>query len=159
MQTSGLYDVFFPLWEKIMADPAFMISTREAITWGKQHMKPVAKPGTKHYYTDTNYYLLGFIVESVTGKPFYQAMHEMIFDTLGMSHAWMHGYSIWKPRIIPLLMPSQLYCWGCVGVTGAFMFFHPGTESYIIGTFNDFAYRGKTLTFMAQKVIKVLVES
>ncbi len=44
-----------------------------------------------------------------------------------------------------------------VGVTGAFMFFHPGTESHIIGTFNNFAYRGKALTFMARQVIKALV--
>jgi D-alanyl-D-alanine carboxypeptidase len=203
-------------------------------------MKPVAEPGRKHHYTDTNYYLLGFIVERVTGKPFHEAVHEMIFDPLGMRHAWMHGfsspaeqpahpaaalyvqdtdfsqvagapaidhaggsviaplseyllflkaltsnrlvraetlqqmitddvhmgfptvgfdygYSIWKLRSIPLLMPPQLYCWGCVGVTGAFLFFHPGTESHLVGTFNDFAYRAKALTFVAQKVIKELV--
>jgi D-alanyl-D-alanine carboxypeptidase len=54
-------------------------------------------------------------------------------------------------------MPPKLYCWGCVGVTGAFLFFHPGTESHIIGTFNNFAYRGKALNFMARKVIKALL--
>lgn len=76
MQTSGLYDVFFPLWEKMAADPSFAISTREAIEWGKKHMKPVSEPGRKHHYTDTNYYLLGFIAERVTGKPFHEAMRE-----------------------------------------------------------------------------------
>lgn len=240
MQTSGLYDVFFPLWEKMAADPSFAISTREAIEWGKEHMKPVSEPGKKHHYTDTNYYLLGFIAERVTGKPFHEAMHEMVFDPLGMTHAWMHGfsrpkespdhpaaglyikdtdfssvdgvpaidhaggsviaplseyllflkaltshqivsegtlermitddvrmgfptagfdygYSIWKFRSIPLLMPKELYSWGCVGVTGAFMFYHPGTESHIIGTFNDFAYRAKALNFLARKVIKELL--
>ncbi|MFW6313270.1 MAG: serine hydrolase domain-containing protein [Spirochaetota bacterium] len=240
MQTSGLYDVFFQLWEKMMADPSFTISTRDAVAWGKEHMKPVSEPGKKHHYTDTNYYLLGFIVERITGKPFHEAMHEMIFDPLGMKHAWMHGftapkeqperppaglymkdiefmsvegvpaidhaggsvvaplseygtflkaltshrivgedtlkrmieddvpmgfptmgfdygYSIWKLRSVPLLVPPAMYCWGCVGVTGAFMFFHPETESHIIGTFNDFAYRSKALTFMARKVIKELL--
>lgn len=93
MQTSGLYDVFFPLWEKMMADPSFTISTSDAIAWGKENMKPVAEPGKRHHYIDTNYYLLGFIVESVTGKPFHEAMHEMIFEPLGMTHAWMHGFS------------------------------------------------------------------
>jgi D-alanyl-D-alanine carboxypeptidase len=240
MQTSGLYDVFYALWEKMLADPSFAISTRDAIAWGKENMKPVAEPGKKLHYTDTNYYLLGFIVESITGKPFHDAMHEMIFDPLGMTHAWMHGfsspaeqpehpaaglfmkdidfssvkgapaidhaggsviaplseyllflkgltshqlireetlerminddihmgfptvgfdygYSIWKFRSIPLLMPPELYSWGCVGVTGAFLFFHPGTESHIIGTFNDFAYRGKALNFMARSVVKELL--
>jgi len=240
MQTSGLYDVFYPLWKKMINDPSFTISTREAITWGKEHMKPVAEPGKVHHYTDTNYYLLGFIVERVTGMPFHKAMHQMIFDPLGMSHAWMHGYSrpkeqpdhptaglfmkntdfssvagapaidyaggsviaplseyllflkaltsqqaireetlermitddahmgfpavgfdygysIWKFRSIPLVMPSEMYSWGCVGVTGAFLFYHPLTASHIIGTFNNFAYRSKALSFMARKVIKVSI--
>jgi len=240
MQTSGLYDVFYPLWKKMTRDPSYRISTREAIVWGKKHLKPIAKPGKKNHYTDTNYYLLGFIVERVTGIPFHDAMHQMIFDPLGMSHAWMHGYSgpkeqpnhssaglfmkgrdfsavagasaidyaggsviappseyllflkaltshqlireqtlermisddvhmgfptvgfdygysIWKLRTIPLLMPSEMFSWGCVGVTGAFLFYHPLTASHIIGTFNDFAYRSKALSFMASKVVKELV--
>ncbi|MFO8000701.1 MAG: hypothetical protein R6U46_05610 [Marinilabilia sp.] len=45
-----------------------------------------------------------------------------------------------------------------MGVTGAFMFYHPLTESFIIGSFNDFAYRGKALHFMARKVIKQLLK-
>lgn len=240
MQTSGLYDVFYPLWKKMMKDPSFRISTTEAIAWGKEHLKPVAEPGRKHHYTDTNYYLLGLIVEHITGRPFHEVMHELIFDPLGMSHAAMHGYSrprepsehapaglyigdidfsavpgapaidyaggsviaplsdyllfmkaltshriireetlqqmisddvymgfptvgfdygysIWKPRTIPVILPAEMHCWGCVGVTGAFMFYHPATESHIIGTFNDFAYRGKALNFMVRKVIRELV--
>lgn len=77
----------------------------------------------------------------------------MGFPTAGFDY----GYSIWKFRSIPLLMPQELYSWGCVGVTGAFMFYHPGTESHIIGTFNDFAYRAKALSFLARKVIKELL--
>ena len=46
---------------------------------------------------------------------------------------------------------------GCVGVTGAFMFYHPITESCIIGTFNDYSYRGKALQFMVGKVIRELL--
>ncbi|MFW5695441.1 MAG: serine hydrolase domain-containing protein, partial [Alkalispirochaeta sp.] len=240
MQTTGLYDVFYPLWKRMMADPSWRITTREAVEWGKEHMRPVAEPGRKHHYTDTNYYLLGFVVESVTGKPFHEVVNELIFDPLGMNHAWMHGfsqpkeesphpaaglymkgvdfsavrgaaaidyaggsvvaplsdylvfmqalvehrlvgaetlqqmidddvymgfptvgfdygYSIWKPRSIPLLMPPEMYCWGCVGVTGAFMFYHPRTESHVIGTFNDFAYRGRALSFMVRRVIKPLL--
>ena len=93
MQTSGLYDLFYPLWKKMMTLPTFTISTRDAIEWGKEHMKPVAAPGEKHHYTDTNYYLLGFIIEGITGRPFHEVMHEMIFNPLGMRHAWMHGFS------------------------------------------------------------------
>ncbi len=241
MQTSGLNDVFYLLWEKMLADPSFAITPREAVLWCKENLKPVAEPGRKLFYTDTNYYLLGLIIEKVTGKPFHQVMHEMIFEPLGMNNAYMfgfsepknrpsvppaglyikdvdltkmpgvhqidysggsitapldefllfmkaltshrlvssealnlminddidmgfptigfrYGYSIWKPKQIPLLMPASLNSWGCVGVTGAFMFYHPGTEAFIIGTFNDFSYRGKALQFMFRSIIGPLLK-
>jgi D-alanyl-D-alanine carboxypeptidase len=69
----------------------------------------------------------------------------------------MNERQSWKVKAIPLIMPSKFYCWGCVGVTGAFMFYHPRTQSYIIGSFNDFSYRGKALQFMIRKVIKELL--
>lgn len=240
MQTSGLNDVFYPIWKKLLREPGFQINTAEAINWGKTHLKPVAKPGNRHFYTDTNYYLLGMIIESICGQPFYKIMHANIFEPLNMDHAYMHGFtkpkletglpdsgifakgrdfrsipgihhidhaggsviaplaeylifmkalnegqivrketlnrmiddhismgfptlgfnygfSIWQIKQIPLLAPKAYFSWGCVGVTGAFMFYHPRTESYIIGTFNDYAYRGKALEFMARKVIRKLL--
>ena len=238
-QSSGLDDVFFHLWKKMVKAP-FKITPAEAVLWGKTNLKPKSKPGEKHRYGDTNYYILGLIIESVTQKPFHQAMHEYIFEPLKMSHAYMfgfsepavkaeypaaklylddidvttvegvhqidyaggsviapledflifmkslvghkilkketlarmldddlpmgfpmlgfdYGYSIWKVKAIPLLLPEKFYCWGCVGVTGAFMFYHPKTESYCIGTFNDLSYRAKGLRFMLLKVIKQLL--
>ena len=240
-QTSGLNDVFFPLVEKIMNDPKFEITVNEALQWGKTNLKPVGKPGQKHFYTDTNYYLLGLIIEHITKKPFHEAVHEMILDPLKMDSAYIngysepknkpryppahiyllnvnfienkriaridyagggvvaplseylvfmkalvhgqlikeatlnqmiyddvkmgfpamgfnYGYSVWKPKVIPLLMPKKYFCWGCVGVTGAFMFFHPQTEAYVIGTFNDKSYSSKALRFMLMKIIKPLLK-
>jgi D-alanyl-D-alanine carboxypeptidase len=54
------------------------ITPREALFWGKENLKPVAKPGEKHFYTDTNYYLLGFIIENITRRPFHEALHKYI---------------------------------------------------------------------------------
>jgi D-alanyl-D-alanine carboxypeptidase len=240
-QTSGLNDVFFPLLKRLINDPDLEMTVRQALDWGKTNLKPVAKPGQKHFYTDTNYYLLGLIIENITKKPFHDAVHEMILEPLKMDNAYIngyseaknkaiyppaniylfknnfienkrvakidyagggvvaplseflvfmkalvngqlvkettlnkmiyddikmgfpaigfdYGYSVWKPKAIPLLMPQKYFCWGCVGVTGAFMFFHPQTESYVIGTFNDKSYTSKALRFMLMKVIKPLLE-
>jgi D-alanyl-D-alanine carboxypeptidase len=77
----------------------------------------------------------------------------MAFPMIGFNY----GYSIWKVKTIPLIMPEKYNCWGCVGVTGAFMFFHPLTRSYIIGAFNDDTYKSKALQFMLRKVIKELL--
>ncbi len=62
MQTSGLNDVFFHLLKKMMKDTGFRITPEGAVIWGKNNLKPVAAPGVKHFYTDTNYYLLGLIM-------------------------------------------------------------------------------------------------
>ncbi len=240
MQTSGLNDVFYRLYEKMVEEPGFRITPREAVIWGKENLKPVAVPGKKHFYADPNFYLLGLIVENITGKPCHETMHELIFKPLGMQQARMYGYSeperetgyppaklyikdvdlfsvdglheldyaggsvmapledfltfmkallggklikeetlsrmieddvsmgfpmigfnygysIWKVKAVPLIMPSKFYCWGCVGVTGACLVYHPRTQSYVIGSFNDFSYRGKALQFMIRKVVKELL--
>lgn len=240
-QTSGLNDVFYILWDKLVKNPGLLISPRDAIFYGKEHLKPVSRPGYKHFYTDTNYYLLGLIIENITGKPHHEVVQQYLFDPLGMKHAFMfryskpsvpseypmaklylnktdvttienasridyagggvvapldefllfmkalvghklvkketldrmladdrpiglkspgihYGYSIWKFKTFPLLLPETFNCWGCVGVTGAYMFYHPKTDSYIIGSFNDMSWRGKSLQFMIFNVIKQLLK-
>jgi D-alanyl-D-alanine carboxypeptidase len=240
-QTSGLNDVFYPILKEMIKNPKLEMGVREAVEWGKANLKPVGKPGQKHFYTDTNYYLLGLIIEAITKKPFHKAVHEMILEPLKMDNAYIngfsepknkpqyppahiylfntnfienkrianidyagggivaplgeyltfmkalvngqlvneatlnqmiyddvkmgfpaigfdYGYSVWKPKAIALLMPEEYFCWGCVGVTGAFMFFHPQTEAYVIGTFNDKSYTSKALRFMLREVIKPLLK-
>jgi D-alanyl-D-alanine carboxypeptidase len=237
-QSSGLYDAFWPLMERMIEDPSLQLTPREATLWGKEHLEPKAKPGDKHHYTDTNYHLLGLIVESITGRPFHEALHSLIFEPLDMGSAYMHGYSepavspayppatlylngiegltvpglagidyagggvmatlddhlkflqalvnqrlitaetlqtmldddypsyptirygyaIWKFITIPLLMPAKYYCWGCTGVTGAFLFYHPLTEAYIIGSFGDSSYQAKALQFMLRKIVRPLLK-
>lgn len=237
-QTSGLYDSFWPLMQELLKDPSMRISPREAVEWGKRNLSPKSRPGEKHHYTDTNYYLLGLIVENITGRPFHDALHRLIIDPVGMQSAYMEGYSeprvhsehppaeifvdgidcsenpgfaeidyagggvratlddflkfmtalvngklvkaetlrtmkdddapsmpgirygyaIWKFVTVPILAPAKFNCWGCVGVTGAFMFYHPKTESYLIGSFNDTRYKSRALRFMLSKVIRPLLK-
>jgi len=50
------------------------------------------EPGTKFVYDNSGYFLLGAIVEKVTGKPYEQVLKENIFDPLGMKNT---GYDHW----------------------------------------------------------------
>lgn len=95
-QSSGLADVFWPLLKELRANPG-PVTPRDAIIWGKNHLEAAGKPGVRHIYTDTNYYLLGLIVEKITGRPFHEALHGLIFDPLEMKHAYMQGFS--KPSV------------------------------------------------------------
>ena len=50
------------------------------------------EPGTKFVYDNSGYFLLGAIIEKVTGKPYEQVLKENIFDPLGMKNS---GYDHW----------------------------------------------------------------
>jgi CubicO group peptidase (beta-lactamase class C family) len=50
------------------------------------------EPGTKFVYDNSGYFLLGAIIEKVTGKPYEQAVNENIFVPLGMKNS---GYDRW----------------------------------------------------------------
>ncbi|MFN4247439.1 MAG: serine hydrolase [Flavipsychrobacter sp.] len=44
------------------------------------------EPGTNFYYSNSNYLLLGYIIEDLTGKTYYSALRSMILDPLGMKN-------------------------------------------------------------------------
>lgn len=92
-QTSGLPDDFDPLLDKLLADPGFSITPREAIVWAKQNSEPHFAPGTGFEYTDTNYHLLGLIIEGRTGLAFHEALRRYIYEPLEMRHSSMLHYS------------------------------------------------------------------
>jgi CubicO group peptidase (beta-lactamase class C family) len=45
------------------------------------------EPGTKHVYCNSNYYILGAVIESITGKAFSQVLKDQIFDVIGMENS------------------------------------------------------------------------
>lgn len=47
------------------------------------------KPGEGMYYSDTNYLVLGLLIEKVTGKSLDEAKNERIFKPLGMKHTYL----------------------------------------------------------------------
>ncbi|RYZ32876.1 MAG: class A beta-lactamase-related serine hydrolase, partial [Myxococcaceae bacterium] len=49
------------------------------------------EPGSKFAYNNSGYFLLGAIIERVTGKPYAQAVQERIFTPLGMKDS---GYDV-----------------------------------------------------------------
>lgn len=68
-----------------------------------------------------------------------------------------YGYGMMKIRPVPLLMPAKYSCWGNAGSTGAFSFYHPGLNTYLIGSLNQFRYHQKGIRCML-RVIDVLLE-
>lgn len=44
------------------------------------------EPGAKYFYSNTNYFLLGLIIESITHKPYEQVLQENILNIAGMKN-------------------------------------------------------------------------
>lgn len=44
------------------------------------------EPGSNFYYSNSNYLLLGYIIEDLTGKTYYNALRSMILEPLGMKN-------------------------------------------------------------------------
>ncbi|TQF15044.1 serine hydrolase [Myxococcus llanfairpwllgwyngyllgogerychwyrndrobwllllantysiliogogogochensis] len=49
------------------------------------------EPGSKYSYNNSGYFLLGAIIEKVTGKPYAQVLRERIFEPVGMKNT---GYDV-----------------------------------------------------------------
>ena len=60
-----------------------------AITSAKQ-LKPKFAPGKKAQYSDTNYQLLGKIIETVTKKDIHTVFKEFIFDELKLENTYLY---------------------------------------------------------------------
>ncbi len=50
---------------------------------------PSKPPGRRFHYSDTNYVLLGRIIEHITGSPLHRVYRELVFEPLGMHDTWL----------------------------------------------------------------------
>lgn len=92
------------------------------------------EPGTKWAYSNTNYFLLGMVIEKVSGKSYPDFMSERIFKPLGMTSTAVNtsgskiknaaaGYELagGKWRKVELVDPSQPFAAGAIVSTPADM--------------------------------------
>jgi D-alanyl-D-alanine carboxypeptidase len=85
--TSGLYnyaeDEDFN--NTLDTEPQKVWEPEELVEIGFSH-QPYFSPGDGYHYSNTNFVLLGMIIEQLTGQPLEQAYQERIFVPLGMSN-------------------------------------------------------------------------
>jgi CubicO group peptidase (beta-lactamase class C family) len=82
-------------------DQDFGWSFEDVLRIAKEQMKPKFAPSTpgKAFYSDTNYQILGALIEAITGTPFEAAVQERIIHRLGLTDTYpfsvesMHRYS------------------------------------------------------------------
>lgn len=84
--TSGIHNYTDDIDEKDTAITLHPV-TKERVLDAFIHKRMEFKPGTKFSYNNSAYYLLGWIIEKVSGKPYETMVRETIFNPLGMIHS------------------------------------------------------------------------
>ncbi len=84
--TSGIYDYTRDIPENdsvLLSHPV----TKQRILEVFIHHSLENKPGKKYNYCSSDYFLLGVIIEKITGITYEKAVRKMIFEPLGMAHS------------------------------------------------------------------------
>jgi CubicO group peptidase (beta-lactamase class C family) len=95
--TSGLRD-FFELMNLTGWRGDEVVTQEDVLSLIERQRALNFAPGQEHTYSNTNYMLLGLIVERVSGKLLADFARERIFEPLGMKHTqFLHGYGTIVP--------------------------------------------------------------
>ena len=112
--TSGIADYYTEdskdsknLFEFFLEEPERSWTVDETIARARDDLEPHFPPGTDAFYSDTNFQLLGMIVENVTQKPLHIVYEDFYFRPLGLNHTWLVGHS--KPQVTPSAAPADIF--------------------------------------------------
>ncbi|MCG8485364.1 MAG: beta-lactamase family protein [Clostridia bacterium] len=67
-----------------------------------------------------------------------------------------YGYGLMSFKTIPFILPSRYNAWGNIGSIGSFMFYHPLTDTFLIGNLNHFRYHRKGIQLMFKAIDIIL---
>jgi CubicO group peptidase (beta-lactamase class C family) len=112
--TSGIADYYTEkpkgrknLFELFLEEPEQRWTVEETIERARKDLRPNFQPGTDASYSDTNFQLLGKIIEAITGKPLHIVYEDFIFRPLGLKHTWLIGHS--EPQLAPPATPADVF--------------------------------------------------
>lgn len=95
------------LFELFVDDPERRWTPDETIERARDELTPQFAPDAETSYSDTNYQLLGKVIETVTGKPLYMVYEDFFFRPQGLRHTWMTGHC--RPQESSCLGPADVF--------------------------------------------------
>lgn len=102
-QTSGLADYFSGGLDKDLKQNKDRLYSVEDVLDAIRELSPLAAPDSgKSHYSDTNYQLLGALIEEVTGLSLRDVLHQRIFAPLEMAGTYLYDHET-PPTVDPLL--------------------------------------------------------
>ena len=112
--TSGIADYYTEkpkdgknLFELILEEPERLWTVDETIERARDDLEPNFQPGTDASYSDTNFQLLGKVIEAITSKPLHTVYEDYFFRPLGLKHTWLTGRS--ELQSAPFAAPADIF--------------------------------------------------
>ena len=112
--TSGLKDFYTYLYYRPDREEMIELVTRD---WSEPELLALAgrfghwfEPGTDWDYSNTNYYLLGVVIERAAGVPLEQAYRRYLYQPLSLERTWLSWHE--EPRgVLPVGYMGPLEGW------------------------------------------------
>ncbi len=81
----------------VLKEPDTLWDVDAVLAWAVENIPPVSIPGDGFHYSDTNFQLLGLIIENVSDLPLHEAYRQFIFEPLGMNDTYLEFYEDGAP--------------------------------------------------------------
>jgi CubicO group peptidase (beta-lactamase class C family) len=113
--TSGIADYYTEksskdgkdLFELLIEEPERSWTVDKTIARARDDLEPHFPPGMGAFYSDTNFQLLGKIIENVTQKPLQVVFEDFFFRPLYLKNTWLIGRS--EPQVAPSAAPADVF--------------------------------------------------
>ena len=86
----------------LVDEPDRTWSPHQLLDYTRAHFAAAGAPGETFAYADTNYDLVGLVVEAATGRAFHEAVREQVIDPLGLTHTWYYNHEAAPPGLDPI---------------------------------------------------------
>jgi D-alanyl-D-alanine carboxypeptidase len=97
--TSGIPDYAGDSAPDLIGDPARLFSEKDVVALFAHH-PPVFNPGERWQYSNSGFFLLGMVIEKVTGRNYDDVVHEMLLTPFGLTHVLMdYRQPLMKDRV------------------------------------------------------------
>ena len=121
-QTSGLPDYFLDkprggksVYDRLIEGGDFSWDIDHVVEITKNSLSPKFPPepadrrktSKQAFYADTNYQLLGAILEAVSNQSLQEIYADLIIEPLELSHTYLHGYG--DPQVVEKNPPANIY--------------------------------------------------
>ena len=105
--SSGLFDIIEDeaFMEAALANPDRPITPQELVAAAIAH-EPLFEPGERAQYSNTNYHLLGVVIQHVTGQTAAEAIDDRVLTPLALQNTTLEGVEPLPEPLVPGFSPA-----------------------------------------------------